>query len=64
MEHKLEEAFSDGIRDVQMSPFFYSVSEFLNNFPDLPRFTSLVLSIDRSNLTAFFVDNIRVVLNN
>ena len=43
---------------------FYSVSQFLNNYPDLPRFTSLVFSTDGWNLTALFHDNIQVVLNN
>ena len=43
---------------------FYSVSQFLNNFPDLPRFLSLVFSIDRWNMTAFFFDKIQVFLNN
>ena len=38
--------------------------QFLNNFPDLPRFTSLVFLIDHWNMTALFVDNIQVVLNN
>ena len=38
---------------------FYSVFQFLNNFPDLPRFTSLVFSIGRWNLTAPFLDNIQ-----
>ena len=38
---------------------FYSVFQFLNNFPDLPRFTSLVFSIGRWNLTALFLDNIQ-----
>ena len=42
---------------------FYSVSHLLNNFPDLPRFASLVFSIDRWNLTASFLDNFQVVLN-
>ena len=42
---------------------FYSVFQFLNNFPDLPRFTSLVFSIGRWNLTAPFLDNIQGVLN-
>ena len=63
VEYKLEEAFSDGIRDVQLDASFYSVSQFLNNFPDLPRFPSLVFSIDRSNITALFVDKIQVILN-
>ncbi len=36
---------------------FYSVSQFLNNFPDLPLFTSLVFSNNRWNLSALFVDN-------
>ena len=43
---------------------FYSVFQFLNNFPDLPRFTSLVFSIGRWNLTAPFLDNIQGILNN
>ena len=43
---------------------FHSVPQFLHNFPDLPRFTSLVFSIDRWNLTAPFLENIQVVLNN
>ena len=43
---------------------FYSVSQFLNNFPDLPRFTFLVFSIDRWNLTEPFLDNIQGVPNN
>ena len=42
---------------------FYSVPQFLNNFPDLPRFTSLVFSIGRSDLTAPFLDNIQGVPN-
>ena len=42
---------------------FYSVSQFLNNFPDLPRFPSLVFSIDRSNIAALFVDKNQVILN-
>ena len=42
----------------------YSVSQFLNNFPDLPSFLSVVFSIDRWNMTALFVDNIQLVLNN
>ena len=56
-EHKLEEAFSDSIRDVQLGRFIYSVSQFLNNFPHLPSFPSLVFSIDRWKMTALFVDN-------
>ena len=43
---------------------FYSVAQFLNNFPDSPLFFSLVFSIDCWNMTARFVDNIQVVLNN
>ena len=43
---------------------FYSVSQFLNNFPDLPRFTSLVFSIRRWDLTASFPDNFQGCLNN
>ena len=43
---------------------FYSVSQFLNNFPDLPLFTSLVFSTDRWNLPALFVDNCQMLLNN
>ena len=42
---------------------FYSVSQFLNNFADLPGYPTLVFSIDRWNMTALFVDNIQVVLN-
>ena len=38
---------------------FYSVFQFLNNFPDLPSITSLVFSIGRWNLTARFPDNIQ-----
>ena len=38
---------------------FYSASHFLNNFPDLPPFPSLVFSIDRWNMTAIFIDNFR-----
>ena len=43
---------------------FYSVSQLLNYFPDLPLFTSLLFSNDRWNLTAPFLDNSQVVLNN
>ena len=43
---------------------FYSVSEFLKNFPDLPLFTSLVFLIYRWNMTTLFADNIQVALNN
>ena len=43
---------------------FFSVSQFLNNFPDLFPFNSLVFSNDRWNLTGIFVDNSQVVLNN
>ena len=42
----------------------FTVFQFLNNFPDLPRFTSLVFSIGRWNLTAPFLDIIQGVLNN
>ena len=45
-------------------PTFYSVSHFLNSFPDFPLFTSLLISNDRWNLTAPFLDNSHVVLNN
>ena len=47
VDHKLEEAFSDGILDLNWDTSFYSVSQFLNNFPDLPRLTSLLFSIGR-----------------
>ena len=40
---------------------FYSVSQFLNNFPDLHLFTSLVFSNDRWNLPALFVDNCQML---
>ena len=43
---------------------FYSLSQFLNNFLDLPLFILLVFSIDRWKFTALFVDNNQVVLNN
>ena len=43
---------------------FHSVSQFLNNSPVLPLFNSLVFSNDRWNLTAPFVDNSQVLLNN
>ena len=42
---------------------FRSISQFLNNFPDLFLFTSLVFPKDRWNLTALFVDNSQVILN-
>ena len=42
----------------------FTVSQFLNNFPDLPLFTSLVFSNDRWNLPALFVDNCQMLLNN
>ena len=38
--------------------------QYLNKFPDLPHFTSLVFSIDHWNMTALFVDNIQMVLTN
>ena len=38
--------------------------QYLNKFPDLPHFTSLVFSIDHWNMTALFADNIQKVLNN
>ena len=38
---------------------FYSVSQFLNSFPDLLLSASLVFSNDSWNLTALFVDNSR-----
>ena len=41
-----------------------SVSQFLDNFLDLPLFISLVFWNDRWNMTALIVDNIQVVLNN
>ena len=50
MEDKLEEALSDVLRDVEMFNWdasFYSVSEFLKNFPHLPLCTSLVFSVYR-----------------
>ena len=43
---------------------FYSVSQFPNNFPDSPLFTSLVFSHDPWNLTALIVGNSQVLLNN
>ena len=43
---------------------FYSVSQFLNNFPDLHLFTSSDFSSDRWNLTAPFPDKSHGVLNN
>ena len=43
---------------------FYSVSQFLNSFQDLPLSASLAFSNDSWNLTALFVDNSRVLLNN
>ena len=43
---------------------FYSVSQFLNNFPDLPLLTCLVFSFDRWNLIARFADNSQVVYQN
>ena len=47
VEHKLE-AFFDGIRrDVQLGHFISLSFQFLNNFPDLPLFTSLVFSNER-----------------
>ena len=42
---------------------FYSVSQFLNNFPDLPSLPSLVFSNDRWNITEPFDDNIQMALN-
>ena len=42
---------------------FYLVTQFLNNFPHLPRFPSLVFPTDRWNITALFVDNTQVILN-
>ena len=39
---------------------FYSVSQFPNNFSDLPLFTSFVFSNYRSKLTATFLDNTQV----
>ena len=47
VEQKLEETFSDVILDVQLGRLILLVSQFLNIFPDLPRFTSLVFSSDR-----------------
>ena len=47
VEHKLEEAFLTVYEMFNCDASFYSVSQFLNNFPDLPRFPSLVFSIDR-----------------
>ena len=67
MEHKLEEAFFDGIRkDVQLGHLDWesSMSQMRNIFPDLPLFTFLVISIDGWYLTALFVDKSQVVSNN
>ena len=64
VEHKLEETISDVIWDVHWDASFFSVSQFLNNFPYLHPFTSLVFSIGRWNLTSPFFDNIQGVLNN
>ena len=43
---------------------FRSISQFLNNFPDLFLLASLVFPNDPWNLTALFVDNSQVILNN
>ena len=64
VEHKLEDAFSDGMQDVQLGRFI------LLSVPisqQLPRVTSLYfffLSIDKWNTTALFVDSFHLVLNN
>ena len=64
VEHKLEETFSDVIWDVHLGRINFLSDQFLNNFPDLPPFTSLVFSIGRWNLIPSFLDNIQGVLNN
>ena len=66
MEHKLQEAILEGIRrDVQLGNF---ILLSLPIFQQLPRLTSLyfflILSNDRWNLTAIFVDNSQMLLNN
>ena len=62
VEHKLEEACSHSIPwDVQRWRFILLNFPFLNNFPDLLLFTSLVFPNDRWNLTALFVDNSQVI---
>ena len=43
---------------------FQLVSQFLNNFRNLPLFNFLIFSNDGWNLNAFFVDNSQVALNN
>ena len=60
---KLKKLFLTVYEIINWDASFYSASQFLNNFPDLPRFTSWVFSIDHWNMTALFVDNIQVVLN-
>ena len=65
MEHKLEKAIVDGQRrDVQVAHFIILIVPIFSNFPDNFLFTSLVFSNDRWHLTAPFVDNSQVLLNN
>ena len=65
MKHQLEEAFFDGIRrDIRMRHLMLLSVQFLNNFCDLPLFTSLVLSNNRWNFSANFADNNQVLFNN
>ena len=63
VEHKLEELFSDGIRDIQLWRFILISVPISQQLPSLTSLYSLVFSIDHWNMIAFFVDNIRVVLN-
>ena len=39
-------------------------TQFLHNLPDLPRFNSLVFSIEHWIMTPLSIDNIQVLLNN
>ena len=47
VEHKLEEAFSDSLREVQLGHFILLSVSISQQLPDLPSFPSLVFSIDR-----------------
>ena len=48
VEDKLGKVFLTAYEEIfDWDTSFYSVSQFLNNFPDLPLFTSFVFSNDR-----------------
>ena len=63
-EHKFEESFSDGIRDVQLGRFILLSVPVSHQLLRLNSLSPLVFSIVRWNMTALFVDNIQVILNN